>query len=106
MSPLVLLIAVTPFLAMLVKNRYDFGVWNPWSPPNRIECYDRRYYVGSSSPRLMNGGQRPAYRISGSDNRTGKELFTSEPKDELVPVVLYLKLSDGRYQQYILSGGP
>lgn len=90
----------------LVRNRYNFGVWNPWSLPNRIECYDRRYYVGPSSPSLMNGSQKPAYAVSDSDNRTGKELFTSEPKGDLVPVVVYLKLSDGRYQQYILSGGP
>ncbi|MVB12254.1 hypothetical protein CAFE_29860 [Caprobacter fermentans] len=101
----ILLIAVIPFLALLVKNRYDFGEWDPRSLPNRIGCYDRTYYVGPSSPSLMNGGQKPACAVSNSDNRTGRELFTSEPKGDLVPVVIYLKLSDGRYQQYILSGG-
>ena len=103
---LILSIAFIFVLALLIRNRYTFGVWNPMSLPDRIECYDRRYYIAHSSPQVLNGDISPKYSISSSDNQTGKDLYTLEPKDKLVPTVIYLKTTDGKYQQYVLSGGP
>ncbi len=102
---LIVSIAFILVLALLIRNRYTFGVWNPLSLPNRVECCDRRYYIAPSSPNSLSGNDKPGYLIPSSDNHTGKDLFTLEPKGELVPTVIYLKMSDGRYQQYILSGG-
>ena len=102
---LILSIAVVFVLVSLLRNRYIFGVWNPLSLPNRIECYERRYYIAPSSPQVLNGNKKPKYLIGPPDNQTGKELYAIEPKGELVPTVIYLKTVDGEYQQYVLSGG-
>lgn len=102
---LILLVALIIVLALLVRNRYTFGVWNPLSLPNRIECYDRRYYIAESSPKMLSNDKKPGYAISSADNLTGKDLYTLEPKGSLVPITIYLKTADGKYQQYVLSGG-
>ncbi len=103
---LIISIAFIIVLVSLFRNRYIFGVWNPMSLPNRIECYERRYYIAHSSPQALKDDQEPKCSISAPDNRTGKEVYIMEPKGELVPTVIFLKTTDGKYQQYELSGGP
>jgi hypothetical protein len=98
-----LIIVLSPFL----RSRYSFGVWNPLSLPDRIECYDRRYYIQSGpSTKILNENEKPTYKISFPANMTGKGLYTQQPKGEYVPIIIYLKLSNGEFQAYGLSGGP
>jgi hypothetical protein len=99
-------IVVFIILGLVVRNRYSFGVWNPRRLPERIQCYNRRYYISTFSPKIFNENEKPIYAISTSDNRTGKDLYTKDPKGEYVPTVIYLKMNDGKYQIYVLSGGP
>ncbi len=101
-SSLVLLIIIGVFIG----NRYNYGVWNPHSLPDRIECYNRRYYITAHPPKIFAEDEKPTYPISFSDKRTVKALYTYEPKDRLVPTVIYLKTRDGKFQEYALSGGP
>lgn len=104
---LILFLALILVFAPLLRNRYEFGVWNPLSPPDRVQCYNnRRYYLLSSSPQMLSGSKRPKFSIGKTDNQTGKDLYTLEPKSGLVPTVIYLKTADGNYLQYVLSGGP
>jgi len=98
-------VALIVVLLLLIRNRYTFGVWNPLSLPDRVECYDRHYYISHSSPKMLDGDKKPLYSIDSSDNKTGKNIYILEPKGSLVPTIIYLKMKNGRYQQYILSGG-
>lgn len=99
-------IVVFIVIGLIVRNRYSFGVWNPFRLPERIQCYNRRYYISTFSPKILNENEKPVYTISTSDNRTGKDLYTKDPKSEYVPIVIYLRMKDGKYQTYELSGGP
>jgi hypothetical protein len=103
---IIISIAFSIVLILLIKNRYSFGIWNPFSLPDRIECYNRRYYISSFPPQILNANEKPVYPISSSDNRTGKNLYTKDTKGEYVPTVIYLKMTNGKYQSYVLSGGP
>ena len=103
---LILFLALILVFAPLLRNRYEFGVWNPLSPPDRVQCYNRRYYLTPSSPQALSSSKKPPYSISKADNQTGKDLYTLEPKGDLVPTVIYLKTANGTYLQYVLSGGP
>ncbi|MDP4147604.1 MAG: hypothetical protein Q8936_24575 [Bacillota bacterium] len=105
-TKLILSAALFIIFAILIINRYSFGVWNPASLPDRVQCYNRRYYISTLSPKTFNEKEKPAYAISSPDNMTGKALYTQDPKGEFVPTVIYLKMSDGKYQTYVLSGGP
>lgn len=89
----------------LLKNRAEFGVWNPNSLPDRMQCYKRSYHLETTPPQTLTGKERPSYSIRSTDNQTGKELYTKEPKGELVPTEIFLKTADGKYQAYVLSGG-
>jgi len=104
-SIMIFSIAFFIIFALLINNRFSFGVWNPFSLPDRLECYNRRYYISTSLPKILNEKEKPVYTVSSYDNKTGKDLYTQDPKGESVPVIIYLKLSDGKYQLYVLSGG-
>ena len=103
---LILFLALILVFAPLLKNRYEFGVWNPLSPPDRVQCYNRCYYLTPASPQTLNISKKAQYSIRKTDNQTGKDLCTLEPKGDQVPTVIYLKTADGTYLQYVLSGGP
>jgi hypothetical protein len=51
----------------------------------------------------MSEAETPKYAI-GLWDLLGKPLYMSEPKGSLVPVIIYLKLANGQYQVYTLSG--
>ena len=98
-----LMISVSIFALVILVNRWAFGVWNPLSLPDRIECYGRRYYISSLAPKIMSESETPKYAV-GLWDLVGKPLYMTEPKGNLVPVLIYLKLSNGKYQIYTLSG--
>jgi len=93
-------------LALLIRNQSSFGVLNPFNLPDRLECYNRRYYISTFSPNIFNENEKPVHPISSSDNKTGKDLYIHERKGKYVPTVIYLKLNNGKYQSYELSGSP
>lgn len=93
------------FIIISAGNRLAFGVWNPMSLPERINCFERRYYISNFSPKTIVGEKVPEYEIEFWDSWSGKTLFMTEEKGEFVPTVIYLKTSDGKYQIYELSGG-
>lgn len=93
------------FILMSVGNRLAFGVWNPFSLPEKIDCYGRRYHISNFSPKTIGGNKEPKYELKFWDSWSGKALYMIEEKDELVPTVIYLKMLDGKYQIYELSGG-
>jgi hypothetical protein len=103
---LILFLALILVFVPLLRNRYEFGVWNPLSPPDRVQCYNRCYYFTPASPQTLNISKKPKYSLSKTDNQTGKDFYTLEPKGDQVPTVIYLKRADGTYLQYVLSGGP
>ena len=98
---LVSLIILVMFIIM--GNRLMFGVWNPFSLPDRINCYGRRYYSSSLGPITMSGSQTPEY-VLGCWNCEGKSIYSMELKENLVPTIIYLKVANGQYQIYTLSG--
>jgi len=98
-----LMISVTIFALVILTNRWAFGVWNPLSLPNKIECYGRRYNISSLAPKTMSGIETPKYTVE-LWALVGKPLYMNEPKKTLVPVLIYLKLANGQYQVYTLSG--
>lgn len=100
------LIALIIMITIIVGNRALFGVWNPFSLPNRIECYNRRYYISNLPPKTLTGDEKPIYSISSLNNVIGKDLYTIAPKGEFVPTVIYLKMKDDKFQSYELSGSP
>jgi hypothetical protein len=51
----------------------------------------------------MSESEKPEYAIS-TWVWAGKNLYMSEPKGNIIPVLIYLKLSNGQYQIYALSG--
>lgn len=92
-------------MVLLTGYRYFYGEWNPFVSPDRVECYSRRYYK-SGNPKELTEKERPSCSINSLNILTGKRLYSSEPKGEFVPTVIYLKVGDGKYQTYALSGGP
>jgi hypothetical protein len=98
-----MMVSISVFILVILANRWAFGVWNPLSLPDRIECYGRRYYISSLGPETMSEAETPKYAI-GLWDLLGKPLYMSEPKGSLVPVIIYLKLANGQYQVYTLSG--
>ena len=99
---LALSIVVLSIVFTLFWNRYAFGVWNPFSLPDRVECYNRRYYIGQLHDEIIN---EKLYPISHRNNLTCKDLYTLKHENNLLPLEIYLKLSNGKYQGYVLSGG-
>lgn len=98
-----ILVLVSAVILVMISNRWVFGIWNPLSKPDRIECFGRRYYISNLDPISMSESERPEYPIS-TWVWAGKSLYMSEAKGDLVPVLIYLKLTDGKYQIYALSG--
>jgi hypothetical protein len=98
-----ILVLVSAVILVMISNRWVFGIWNPFSKPDRIECFGRRYYISNLDPISMSESERPEYPIS-TWVWAGKSLYMSEAKGDLVPVLIYLKLTDGKYQIYALSG--
>jgi len=101
LSSVVLLI-----MALFVGNRVAFGVWDPLQLPNRIQCYSRTYRKSATQPKVLTGEGKPTFSIFFWDNPTGKAVYTKDPKINSIPTVIYLKMSNSRYQSYELSGGP
>lgn len=97
-----LLFVLILFAGYLPGYRYFYGVWDPSILPDRIECYGRRYYISNNSPGLLS----ESYSIKSLNILTGKRLYTSHPKEEFVPTVIFLDIGNGMYQAYSLSGGP
>lgn len=102
---LLISLIVTIVVMMCLGNRLLFGVWNPLRLPERIHCYGRRYHISNFSPKTIVGNKEPKYELKFWDSWSGKALYMMEEKGELVPTVIYLKMSDGKYQIYELSGG-
>lgn len=96
-------ILMSVVVLVILGNRWAFGIWNPLSNPDRIECFGRRYYISNLDPISMSESERPEYTIS-TWVWAGKSLYMSEAKGNIVPVLIYLKLSNGQYQIYALSG--
>lgn len=88
---------------LLGGNYLAFGVWNPFSTPEKLTCYGRRYNISNHAPKALNDSETPKYLMS-HWSWTGKSLYSAQPKDNLIPTVIYLKLIDGKYQIYELSG--
>lgn len=102
---LLISVIVMIVLMMFLGNRLLFGVWNPMRLPERIDCFGRRYSISNHKPRIIVGEKTPEYEIEFWDSWSGKALYMMEEKGELVPTVIYLKMIDGKYQIYELSGG-
>jgi hypothetical protein len=88
--------------ALLAANRYYYGNWNPFAPPSRIDCFQRRYYPSSHTEVLI-GKAKPVY-LAGIVR--GKRLYMQFPKGEYVPTVIFLQINQDVYLPYALSGGP
>ncbi len=83
-----------------------FGVWNPYNLPDRINCYGRRYYISNLEPTEVVKNQEQLQVIKWPDNLTLKKLYI-DPKSVIkVPIIIYLKTNDGKYQCYVISGSP
>ena len=103
-----IIIPITFFIVLVLFTgyRYFYGEWNPFISPDRIECYGRRYYISHNSPKKLIGKEKPSYLINSLNILTGKRLYTTYPKGEFVPTVIFLDIGNGMYQTYALSGGP
>ncbi len=102
-------IVIVIFLVLLVGYRYSYGVWNPFVPPDRIQCNDRRYYISKSAPETLIGEAKPAYTVDSQNivnTLTGRHLFSSSPKGTNVATEIFLEVGPDQYQSYTLSGGP
>ncbi|MCL1791784.1 MAG: hypothetical protein FWG40_10665 [Peptococcaceae bacterium] len=102
---IVLIIAALLMLAISLQNRIKYGVWDPFKNPDRVECFDRRYYLSNTEAETFEE-IGPLYEITSPDNPTGKKLYLAHPKGPTVPLVIYLKTGTNSYQSYTLSGGP
>lgn len=105
------LIAVMFFFSFVsLYNRYSFGVWFPFIDPNRIEFMDRTYYPsGIESENLK--GKLVMVRSSfywGRSLYVLKEDYVSINSPNLYKTYMkvYLEMSDGKFQTYVISGGP
>lgn len=103
----ILIIAVV-VLSVCFLNRFSFGTWNPFELPDRIECFDRRYYNQSTGDIVITGST--LHLINSSDNKTGKALYVKSQAETYsngpVPTIIYLKTGEDSYHIYVLSGGP
>ena len=84
------------------SNHIAFGVWNPFDVPTRINIDGRTYHRSELEPMTFTGSETPAYSIKNWE-WTGKKLISKQPIGEDVTVI-YLKLANGKYQVYALSG--
>lgn len=87
---------------ILNSNQMAFGVWSPLDVPTRINIDGRTYHRSQLDPISFKGAETPAYAIKNWE-WTGKKLVAKQPIEEDVTVI-YLKLSNGKYQAYALSG--
>jgi hypothetical protein len=92
-------------LVLFAGYRYFYGLWNPFVSPDRIECYGRRYYISHNSPRVLNEEEKPLYPIKSLNILTGKRLYTSQPKGEFVPAVIFLDIGNGRFIKHMVYLG-
>ncbi len=98
-----MLIAVAVIFILLIGYRFVFGVWNPFSQPERFQVGYRRYTIAETRPTGFAECEVPQYRIKACIIRP---VYSREPPDEGMPTVLYLELADGLYQAYALAGSP
>jgi hypothetical protein len=90
-------------MILLGGNYMAFGVWNPLSAPEKLNCFGRLYRISNHAPKILNGDEIPEYFIS-QWSWTGKSLYSIEQSENTIPTVIYLKRFDGKYQLYSLSG--
>lgn len=100
---LVIISGVLLSVMLLGGNYLAFGVVNPFSTPDRLTCYGRRYNISNLAPKALNDSETPEYWMS-HWSWTGKSLYSAQPKGNTIPTVIYLKLINGKYQIYELSG--
>ena len=85
------------------SNHMAFGVWNPLSIPERINLVGRNYHISNLDPVSFTDSEVPQYPIK-TWVWTGKWLYSNEQTTDSLPTVIYLKLANGKYQSYALSG--
>lgn len=101
----VLTAVIIAVLLLIVSNRYYYGVWNPFSNPDRIELFGRRYYKSIKTENFTENN-RPKYFVYSFNLLAGKRIYLSESKGKYVPTVIYLRVNKNSYIDYELSGGP
>ena len=99
----VIITGVLLSVVLLGGNYLAFGVWNPFSTPEKLTCYGRRYNISNHAPKALSDGEIPKYWMS-HWSWTGKSLYSVQPKGNTIPTVIYLKQINGKYQIYELSG--
>jgi hypothetical protein len=99
----VFILGVIVSLILLGGNYLAFGVWNPLSTPEKLMCNGRLYRISNHAPKAIDD-EVPEYWMS-HWSWTGKSLYSIQPKGDTIPTVIYLKLINGKYQIYELSGG-
>ena len=93
-------------LIFLAIYRVLYGIWNPFVPPDRVDCYGSRYYVSHNSPVVFAESERPCFLIHSPNLLMGKRLYSKYSGGEFVPTIIYLYIGNAKYQIYELSGGP
>jgi hypothetical protein len=107
-------VAALAFMALTYLGyvRVNFGTFNPFDPPNRVEYHGRRYYLGERQ-----GENQPQALLDeiNQSEPTGEAvgpLFVNRLEVFVIPggtgthTLLFLKQKDGKFLIYTLSGGP
>ncbi len=75
-------IALVLVAVLLVANRYFYGTWNPFTPPSRINCFNRRYYPSIRNV-VLTGKAKPVYLASVTQLFFGNEYTCSFLKENM-----------------------
>ncbi len=111
----VLVLGAYPVTAA-VLSRKDYGTFAFWKMPSRINYCGRRYYDSgpqTGSPALFEShdSDKAARWSLLSWTFSGRSIYAdvsplNPPANEVCTMVLYIPIGGGRWETYLLSGGP
>lgn len=84
--------------------RITFGVLNPFSMPDRIDMFGRRYYITWLAPTDTVNNPNALERVNWPVNKTFKTIYMDTSNIGTCPARIYLLTRDGKYKSYSLSG--
>lgn len=103
---LIILIGLFVLVMWLLAQRFFYGAWNPFQPPEQVQCHGRRYTRSRNNPTVLLGPNEPTRQICVTHILLGKTIYDMPSDDDVTPTIIYIRHADGTYQEYALSGGP